>query len=177
MNTSSKLIAVCALISVACIGVLAFWSEVRSEEDRAWVRHTYLVVDKLPLIRIDITQSETDQRGFMLTGQGRYLKLYAAGVSQVGQDMKELGDLIADNPVERDAVQRLNPRIASRLAQLDEGIEIRKRSGLLAGVEAVTRADNGEKWMGQIAEQLIQMRQTEDQLLGRRLDTAMLQPS
>lgn len=172
MNTSSKLIAVCALISVACIGVLSYWSEVRNEEDRALVRHTYMVVENLQLVRIDITQSETGQRGFMLTGQGRYLELYAAGVNQVRQDMKELGDLIADNPVERDAVQRLNPLIASRLAELDEGIEIRKRSGLLAGVEAVTRANNGEKWMGQIAEQIVQMRQTENQLLSRRLDMA-----
>jgi signal transduction histidine kinase len=157
---------------VACIGVLAFWSEVRNEEDRALVRHTYVVVENLQLVRIDITQSETGQRGFMLTGQGRYLALYAAGVNQVRQDMKELGDLIADNPVQREALQRLSPLIASRLTELDEGIEIRKRSGLLAGVEAVTRANNGERWMGQITEQIIEMRQREDQLLSRRLDTA-----
>jgi hypothetical protein len=39
--------------------MLSFWSEVRGEEDRALVRHTYLVVGKLQDVRIDITQAET----------------------------------------------------------------------------------------------------------------------
>jgi signal transduction histidine kinase len=172
MTTSSKAIVACALIILACIGMLSLWSEVRSEEDRAWVRHTYMVVEKLQEVRIDITQAETGQRGFMLTGKVRYLELYGAGVSQVRQDMKGLSDLISDNPAEREAIQQLNPLIVDRLTELGDGIDVRKRSGLLAGVEAVTRANNGEKWMGQIAAQIGEMRRTEDQLLGRRLDTA-----
>jgi signal transduction histidine kinase len=172
MTFSIKAIAACALIVLACIGTLSFWSEVRNDKDREWVRHTYLVVGKLQTVRIDITQAETGQRGFMLTGQDRYLKLYGAGVNQVRQDMTELRDLTSDNSGQQQAIQRLDPLIAARLAELGDGIEVRKRSGLLAGVEAVTRANNGEKWMGQIAAQIGEMRQTETKLLSRRLDTA-----
>jgi len=172
MTSSSKAIAACALAILACIGVLSFWGEVRNEKDREWVTHTYLVVEKLQTLRIDITQAETGQRGYMLTGQDRYLALYQAGVNQVRQDLKELPDLIADNARERDAITQLNPLIDSRLAELAAGIEVRKRSGLLAGVEAVTRANNGEKWMGQIAAQIGAMRQTESELLSSRLRTA-----
>jgi signal transduction histidine kinase len=172
MTSSIKAIAACALIVLACIGALSFWSEVRNDKDREWVRHTYLVVGKLQTVRIDITQAETGQRGFMLTGQDRYLKLFGAGVNQVRQDMTELRDLTSDNSGQQEAIQRLDPLIAARLAELGDGVEVRKRSGLLAGVEAVTRANNGEKWMGQIAAQIGEMRQTETQLLSRRLDTA-----
>jgi len=172
MTSSSKAIAACALIILACIGVLSFWSQVRNDEDREWVRHTYLVVEKLQTVRIYITQAETGQRGYMLTGQDRYLELYRAGFDQVRRDMKGLPELVADNPTQRAAIKRLDPLIAARLAELAEGIEVRKRSGLLAGVEAVTRANNGEKWMGQIAAQIAEMRQTEAQLLSSRLDTA-----
>src|ERR1700676_4041895 len=172
MTPAIKAIAACALIVLAGIGALSFWSEVRNEKDRWWVRHTYLVVGKLQTVRINITQAETGQRGFMLTGQDKYLKLYGAGVKQVRQDMKELRDLTSDNSGQQEAIQRLDPLIAARLAELDDGIEVRKRSGLLAGVEAVTRANNGEKWMGQIAMQNGEMGQTEAQLLSRRLDTA-----
>ena len=172
MSPSIKAIAACALIVLACIGALSFWSEVRNDRDREWVRHTYLVVGKLQTVRIDITQAETGQRGFMLTGQDRYLKLYGAGINQVRQDMTELRDLTSDNSRQQEAIQRLDPLIAARLAELGDGVEVRKRSGLLAGVEAVTRANNGEKWMGQIAAQIEEMRQTETQLLSRRLDTA-----
>jgi len=172
MTSSSKTIAACALIILVCIGTLSFWSEGRNDEDREWVNHTYLVVEKLQTIRIDITQAETGQRGYMLTGQDKYLELYGAGVNRVHQDMIELADLIADNSRERDAIRRLDPLIAARLAELGDGIEVRKRSGLLAGVEAVTRANNGEKWMGQIAAQISEMRQTEAQLLSKRLNAA-----
>src|ERR1700687_3869794 len=139
MTTSIKLIAACALIVLACIGMLSFWSEVRNDEDREWVRHTYLVVGKLQTVRIDITQAETGQRGYLLTGQDRYLELYEAGVSQVRKDLKELPDLTADSPNERAAITQLDPLAAAWLAELGDGIEIRKQSGLLAGVEAVTR--------------------------------------
>ena len=157
---------------VACIGALSFWSEVRNERDREWVTHTLLVVEKLQAVRIDITKAETGQRGYMLTGQDRYLTLYRAGVEQVWEDLKELPDLTADNSVERDAIKRLNSLVAERLAELNEGIEVRRQSGLLAGVEAVAHGNNGEMWMGLIASQIAEMRRTEAALLDRRLKTA-----
>ncbi len=172
MTSSSKAIAACALLILMCIGALSYWSEVRNEDDREWVTHTLHVVEKLQAVRIDITQAETGQRGYMLTGQDRYLELYRAGVNQVRQDLKELPDLTKDNPREQQAIEQLNPLIASRLAELNDGIWVRKESGLLAGVERITRANNGEKWMGQIAAQIGEMRDTEAALLSRRLQTA-----
>jgi signal transduction histidine kinase len=172
MNSSSKAIAACTLLILVGIATLSFWSEVRNEKDRQWVIHTLLVVEKLQTIRIDITQAETGQRGYMLTGQDRHLQLYRAGVNQVRDDMKELPDLIKDNPGEREAIKTLEPLVTARLAELDAGIEVRTRSGLLAGVEAVTQGNDGELWMELIAAQIAGMRRTEAQLLSRRLATA-----
>jgi signal transduction histidine kinase len=172
MSWYRKTIAAGALFILACIGVLFYSSEVRSEQDRAWVRHTYEVVENLQEVRIDITQAETGQRGYMLTGLPRHMEMYSAGVMLVGQDLRELSNLIADNPAEREAVGRLDALIAARLAELGDGIEVRKRSGLLAGVKAVANASSGEKRMGQIATQIAEMRHAEDKLLSRRLDTA-----
>jgi signal transduction histidine kinase len=172
MTFSSKAIAACALMILLGIGVLSYWGTMRDEEDREWVTHTHLVVEKLQAVRIDITQAETGQRGYMLTGQDRYLELYGAGLNQVRQDVKDLPDLISDNPVEREAIQHLEPLIAVGLAELSEGIEVRKRSGLLAGVEAVAKGNIGERSMREIAAQIGEMRQTEAKLLSRRLETA-----
>jgi signal transduction histidine kinase len=172
MTLSSKAIAAFALLILLCLGALSYRSTVRDEEDRGWVTHTLLVVEKLQAIRIDITQAEAGQRGYMLTGQDRYLELYGIGVDRVRRDMTELPDLIQDNPGQREAVKRLEPLIVDRLAELGDGIETRKRSGLPAGVEAVAPANNGEKWTGQIAARIGEMRSTEDRLLKSRSDTA-----
>jgi signal transduction histidine kinase len=172
MTSSSKAIAACALLIVMCIGMLSFWSEVRNEKDREWVTHTLLVVEKLQTIRIDITQAETGQRGYMLTGQDKYLQLYQTGTDQVHQDMKKLADLIQDNPREQDAIRRLQPLVAAGLGELGDGVEVRKQSGLLAGVDAVAHENDGDVWMELIAAQIGEMRRTEAQLLSGRLQTA-----
>jgi signal transduction histidine kinase len=168
----SKVIATCALLILVCIGTLSFWSEVRNEKDREWVTHTLLAVEKLQAVRIDITQAETGQRGYVQTGLDRYLELYRGGVSRVGQDITELPDLTSDNAAEQKAIVRLRPLIAARLAELADGVEVRERSGLLAGVEAGAIKNDGDLWIELIDEQIAEMRRTEARLLSARLETA-----
>jgi signal transduction histidine kinase len=172
MTRSSNAIAANALIILICIGALSFWSQVRNEEDRAWVTHTHVVVERLQAIRIDITQAETGQRGYILTGQVRYMESYRTGVARLAQDINALQDLTSDSPGEQEDITRLRSLITDRLRELAEGIEVRRQSGLLAGVEAVTHGNNGELWMEMIATQIGQMRQREAQLLNARLETA-----
>jgi signal transduction histidine kinase len=172
MSAFSKAIAALALIILVCIGVLSYSGEIQSEHDRQWVTHTLFVVEKLQDIRIDITQAETGQRGYLLTGQERYLELYLAGINKMSQDGTELANLTADNRTERDAIQRLYPLIGARLIELGQGIEVRRNSGLLAGVEVVAHGTKGEKLMEQIAALIGEMRRTEAQLLSGRLETA-----
>ncbi len=172
MTRSSNAIAANALIILICIGALSFWSQVRNEEDRAWVTHTHVVVERLQAIRIDITQAETGQRGYILTGQVGYMESYRTGVARLAQDINALQDLTSDSPGEQEDITRLRSLITDRLRELAEGIEVRKQSGLLAGVEAVTHGNNGELWMEMIATQIGQMRQREAQLLNARLETA-----
>ena len=109
---------------------------------------------KLQAIRIDLTRAETGQRAFMLTGKERQLAFHEDGVSQLNQDIKDLSHLTADNPAQRETIERLSPLIAGRLEELEGGIAVRKRAGLLAGVAAITRATEGEEWMGLIAVQI-----------------------
>ncbi len=172
MTLFIKATAACALIILACVGTLSFWNELRNEEDRAWVTHTLFVVEKLQSVRIDITQAETGQRGFILTGQDRHLALYEDSVSQLNQDLKDLAHLTGDNSAQEVTIEGLNPLIADRLTELAEGIEIRKRRGLQAGIEAAARANHGEKSMEVITAQIDEMRKREEKLLTRRLDTA-----
>jgi signal transduction histidine kinase len=172
MTRSSKAIAASALIILICIGAFSYWSEVRNENDREWVTHSLLVVEQLQEIRIDITLAESGQRGYLLTGEEMYLEPYQAGLDRVGQDMEKLQNLTLDNPRQQEAIRRLAPLVAARLAALSAGIEIQKKSGLQAGVEAVAYGNTGGKWMGQIGAQIGEMRHTEAELLSARMETA-----
>ncbi|HWY20106.1 MAG TPA: CHASE3 domain-containing protein [Candidatus Acidoferrum sp.] len=171
MTFSSKAFATCALAILLSIGMLSYRSTVQDEEDRGWVTHTHLVLEKLQAVLIDVTEAETSQRGFILTGEEKYLEPYRAGIDQVQRDIGEVQRLTADNPRQQEAIKGLNPVVDTRLTLLAGLIEIRRRSGLMAGAEAVAKG-NSEELMNEIRERIGEMRSTEERLLKIRLETA-----
>jgi signal transduction histidine kinase len=171
MTSSTKSIAAFALIVLACIGTLSFWSEARSENDREWIEHTHLVIERLQAIRIDITRAESAQRSFVLTGQDGSLEVYETSVDKLGRDVKTVRDLTSDSPGQQQAISRLEPLIAGRVAELADGITLRKQNGV-SGVEALTQGNEHEVWMDLIGAEITGMRLTEAQLLSKRLDLA-----
>ena len=172
MSFTSQVIATSALMILLGIGVLSFRSTLRDEQDRQWVTHTHLVIEKLQAVRIDITEAEAGQWGYLLTGRESHLKPYEAGLKQLRQDMEDVQELTVDNPRQQESVQRLQGLVAARLVELAEGIEVRNKSGLVAGVEAVAFENVGGKWIGKIGTQIDEMRRREGQLLAGRQETA-----
>jgi signal transduction histidine kinase len=171
MTSSSKAIAACALLILLSIGMLSYRSTVRDEEDRGWVTHTHLVIERLQAVLIDIIQAETSQRGYMLTGQEKYFEPYQGSIDQVDRDIEEVRRLTSDNPRQQKAVSGLKPLVEARLALLVERMEIRKRSGLIGGAEAAANG-NTEELMNEIRDRISQMRSTEGRLLEIRLEAA-----
>jgi signal transduction histidine kinase len=172
MSFTSKGIAASALVILLSIGVLSFRSMLKDEADRAWVTHTYIVVESLEQILIDVTQAEASQRGYILTGDRKYLEPLQKRINNVNQDLNEFRRLTSDNPVQQEALRQLEPVIAARLAGLIERVEIRSRSGLAAAAKAVATGNNGDQLMEEIRERTAGMRNTEEQLLVRRLSVA-----
>jgi signal transduction histidine kinase len=171
MPLSSKAIAACALVILISIGMLSYRSTVRDEEDRGWVTHTHLVLEKLQAVLIDVTQAEGGQRGFVLTGEEKYLHPYRGAIDHVQRDMEEVGKLTADNPTQQDAIKGLKPVVDARLALLAGLMAIRRQTGLMAGAEAVAKG-NSEALMNEIRARISEMRSTEERLLKIRMETA-----
>jgi signal transduction histidine kinase len=115
MTFSSKAIATCVLLILLCMGVLSFRSIVRAGEDRGWVTHTHLVIEKLQTVLIDVNQTETSRRGYLLTAQDKYTDEYKAGIGQMRQDIGDVRDLTSDNPVQQEAIRRLEIPVSEEL--------------------------------------------------------------
>jgi signal transduction histidine kinase len=171
MTLPTKSIAAFVLIVLVCIATLSFWSEVGSEKDRDWIEHTHLIIERLQAIRIDISRVESAQSSFVLTGRDGYLEVYGTSIDKLGRDIEAVRDLTSDNPGQQQAIGRLEPLIAGRVAELANGIALRKQNGV-PGVEAPTRGNKHEMWMDLIGTEITGMRNSETQLLSRRLDLA-----
>jgi CheY-like chemotaxis protein/signal transduction histidine kinase/CHASE3 domain sensor protein len=155
-------------------GVIAYRNVemLRTNSQQIWHTHNVLMaIDEL----LSTTQdAETGQRGYLLTGNDRYLEPYQAAVSDVIARTDTIGALTKDNPVQQNNLAPLRRHIAAKLAELDETIKLR-RSGAAQAALAVVNTDRGKVEMDAIRQQLEVMRREENRLRDIRLgemDTA-----
>ena len=166
MTFKIKLIAglAAAFSILLLVADLSYTSFVRNSEDRRWVTHTHSVLEKLDSLQIDLIDAETGQRGYIITGEEAYLAPYQDGIGRISQEIRELRELTADNPVQQGSLDRMEPLIAAKLGELQNRIEIRKKEELAASVAAVAEG-SGKQLMDQIRVLAAAMKQEEDRLL------------
>ena len=176
MTFKNKLVG--GVLSAAAIlifvAALSYRNSVRNTRDRKWVVHTYQVADKLDEVLQGMTDAETGERGYILTGEEFYLKPYAQGLKEVREGTEELRKLTADNSVQQHSLNSLEPLMQERLRELQERIDVRRAEGLEAGATAV-REGVGREYMEKIRVAIAGMKSEEDRLLVLR--TAVLEAS
>ena len=146
------------------VAVLSYSSLVRSADDRRWVTHTRLVLEQVDTLQIDLTNAETGQRGYIITGEESYLQPYNYALSRILQDFRELRELTVDNPTQQRTLDHIEPLLTAKLAELRHRIDVRKKEGLTAAVAAV-REGSGKNFMDQIRALVTSMKQEEERLL------------
>ena len=160
-----------ALGTLACVGVLSYRKIIREEDDQRWVAHTHLVLENLDAMLFDLSEEETNQRAFIITGGASYLAPYESASSRWQRDSDEVRRLTADNSRQQGSLSRLDPLVATRLTQLQEGIALRQKQGMEAAISMV-RDGRGKQTMDQIRAVIAEMKGEEEQLLRQRMRIA-----
>ena len=132
-----------------------------------WETHTYLVIQELDRLLSTTVDVETGQRGFIITGQERYLEPYNQARSQVENHMAMLKRLTQDHPPQQQTLARLEPVIREKLAELKETIELRRTQGFAAAL-AVVVTDKGKALMDQVRQHVAEAQDEEARLLQQR---------
>ena len=65
-----------------------------------------------------LKDAETGQRGFVLTGEERYLEPYHAAIGEIQHDIDALADLTRDNPAQQESLQQVRKLADAKLAEL-----------------------------------------------------------
>lgn len=135
------------------------------------VLHTHEVRDVLSDILGELRDTETGSRGFLLTGDDRFLEPYEQGRTTLSQSLIQLRQLIADNPAQLQRLDLLEPLAVQKINELNANNELRRRAGFAAAAAQVATAD-GKILMDRIRREVGAMQAEEDRLLARRLDSA-----
>jgi len=162
-----------SLAILTSIGLISYQSTNELIETSRKENHTYEVLREIEDLNLQLTNAETGQRGYIITGEQRYLEPYNTAAELLNQKIKQLQKLIADNPNQQNRLEMLEPLVIQRMAVMKNVIELRQTKGLEVAQEAV-KTDEGKRLMDQIQKLLQTMKNEENLLLKQRSDRAQI---
>ncbi len=160
-----------ALLVTAAVGIVVYRSTSQLVATADLVTYTHKVKEAIAQVESALKDAETGQRGFVLTGEERYLEPYQSGVKTVDRNLDELRELTGDNADQQRRIVALRSMAAGKLTELAETIALRRQKGEHAAVEVVL-TDRGKKAMDEVRRIMAQMTAEEDELLKQRDEAA-----
>jgi PAS domain S-box-containing protein len=155
------LIAIAAIVMVARLSYSALKDTVGSAQR---VTNALLVVERVEAILSTMTDAETGQRGFMLTGEEKYAAPYMNAKALLAGEIATARALVADDPQQQRRLQALERVCADKMAELARTIALR-RQGDPEGALAIVRTNRGTELMEHIRAITTEMASEERRML------------
>ncbi|HLK59224.1 MAG TPA: CHASE3 domain-containing protein [Chthonomonadaceae bacterium] len=121
-----------ALFLLVAICLTSLFFLFRFRQDSRWVQQTNTALLQLDDTFSLLQDAETGQRGYLLTGQARYLKPYLRATGKVPEDLGRLRALIRDNPSQQESLAHLQPLIGAKFAEMQQTIDLGNSQGFQA---------------------------------------------
>jgi PAS domain S-box-containing protein len=145
---SRVLLGVGALVLMAIAGVSYYeWQQYNRATAEA-VR-TREIEGSLDALNSSLVDAESGQRGFLLTGQDRYLQPYNQAVGAIPDELAQLHRLLAARPSQSADLARLDKVVNGKLAEMRQTIELRRTQGKQPALDIVL-SDRGQREMQEI---------------------------
>jgi signal transduction histidine kinase len=139
-------LAILAVVLLIFINELSFHRSSEALVNMDQAQHSQVAVDMLMQHVLD---AETGQRGYLLTGDEKYLQPYHHALAQVNTTLETLRQLSASYPGETADFNIMARQISSKLAELDLSLRMRKE-GREDAWKFVLTTDVGRDQMDQI---------------------------
>ncbi|HET9099708.1 MAG TPA: PAS domain S-box protein [Acidobacteriaceae bacterium] len=121
LQTLGRLVLLLAVLVSLGISMLLF---ARMAEQRArWVQQALRVQVSLEHLAAEIRTTEDSERGYLLTGDERFLVSFQAAERGSREQISTLTRMTADNPRQRDNLLRLQPLVDARFSFLQSLID------------------------------------------------------
>ena len=156
-----------ALACLGLVGVVSYLNVARLQANASWVEHSHDVLSRLEMVLAALTDCETAERGYVITGDESYLQPYRQSSALIGPQVKRLRQLTADNPAQQARVEAVAALAANRLSELSTVIQLRNQQGFAAAQSEIV-SGKGKRFHDQIRGLVAQTSAAEDTLLNER---------
>jgi signal transduction histidine kinase len=148
-------------VILACM-IGAVLSFVASEQNNAQaIRHSMEVERELVGALSNLTDAETGQRGYVLTGDAAYLEPYRGAVGRFEMQLDMLRSMLAASPVQARALEEFRQSARAKLDELGATLA-RFRMGARDEALAIVRGGSGRVYMDEARTIIDRMIKTED---------------
>jgi CheY-like chemotaxis protein/CHASE3 domain sensor protein len=150
-------------------GLVAYQNIQSMRGGESAIRHTHAVLIALDDLLSATQDAETGQRGYILTGNERYLDPYNDAATNTAKRLEALTSLTRDNRVQQENLVALKGHVTAKMAELNDTIQLRRTQGF-AAAQAVVTTNRGKVEMDAIRAQLRTMAREELRLRQIRID-------
>ncbi|HEY2807013.1 MAG TPA: CHASE3 domain-containing protein [Gemmatimonadales bacterium] len=114
------------LALLATVGVYSLISIRALVDTDRWVAQTQETRSMVRSMLALLTDAESGQRAYMLTGDTAYIEPYIRAVNSVEQHFIRLETLTQTNPTQHDRLEKVVPLMTTRLTLMEEAIRVRR---------------------------------------------------
>jgi signal transduction histidine kinase len=165
------LLLAAGLVVLTAISAGSVYLVNKARDDARWVVHTVEAENQISFTQLQLRRAESAQRGFLLTLQPNFQTDFEEAASQLAPALTRLGQLISDNPVERQLLGQMVALSNQRIEEFRQTIEL-ARTQRLNDAAKIVREDVGREAMNRIYDLAGRMRAEEDRLFVLRTTSA-----
>jgi signal transduction histidine kinase len=167
-KSSIGLVTALAVLLVGANAIVAYRSLSVLEQSQRWVQHTYQAIAQVEVIMGAAKDTETGERGYLITGDPSFLEPYEKAEHDLPGLLNTFEQLTTDNSAQQTRIAQMRDSLRVRGQLLAQAIELR-RSGESKAQAALTVTERGKAEMDNIRRIGSEMQAEEQRLLTERL--------
>jgi len=156
-----------AALTLLVVAIFGYQTTQHLVENDRWVSHTTSVREALARLVSSLTDAETGQRGFVITGKDSFLEPYGRATTEIEHNYTEIRTLTSDNSTQQARLVSLRPLIDAKISELKRTIDVRRTEGFGATEELISSGE-GKRTMDDLRALVSEMDRTELELLRQR---------
>ena len=157
-----------ALIILAGISTVSYRSLREFVENAGWVEHTQNVMRETEAVLSDLKDVDSGVRGYLISGEKRFLAPYVDGLASLPVHMHRLKELTVDNDDQQKQIRDLGKLVNQRLQQAALFLKMAGSKHLLVSEPARIHIIASKVTMDEIRNVVRDMRAREEKLLVQR---------
>lgn len=146
------------------LGIFAYIMITNLNVSIGWNNHTYHVLQNQEKVLSLLKDAETGQRGFIITGDERYLEPFNNATKTIFQTIDNGIELTKDNPAQQERIKKTKLLASARIEILNQIIDLRRNVGFDAALKEVV-TNKGKKIMDDIRLAIDEIETVENGLL------------